>query len=150
LSSSAARRRRLAALELNPELSFAHQQLGHAYVQQGMVVPALAAFRRAALLSGPGDSAQLAYAYAVSHRRTEAEAIVRQLLASGVRRYVPPFGVAMAYVGLGNNDAAFRWLERGYEERAAYMDMLNVTPAFDPLRTDPRFGRLLRRMRLRP
>lgn len=142
--------RLLAALELNPELSFAHQQLGHAYLQQGMVDPALAAFRRAALLSGPGDSAQLAYAYALSHRRAEAEAIVRQLLASGARRYVPPFGVAMAYVGLGDSDAAFRWLERGYEERAAYMDMLNVTPAFDPLRADPRFGRLLRRMRLRP
>ena len=76
--------------------------------------------------------------------------ILRQLLESSTRRYVPPFGVAMALTGTGDRDAAFRWLERGYEERAAYMDMLAVTPAFDPLRSDPRYERLLRRMRLKP
>ena len=139
-----------AALELNPQLSFAHQQIGHAHLQQGMHVAAIDAFRRAALISGPGDSAQLAYAYAVSDRRAEADVILRDLLESSKRRYLPPFGVAMALAGTGDKDAAFRWLERGYQERAAYMDMLAVTPAFDPLRGDPRYKSLLGRMRLQP
>ncbi|MEO6525969.1 MAG: tetratricopeptide repeat protein [Gemmatimonadaceae bacterium] len=139
-----------AALELNPQLSFAHQQAGHAYLQQGKRVEAIEAFRRAALINGPGDSAQLAYAYAVSNRRAEADVILRDLLASSKRRYVPPFGVAMAFAGTGDRDAVFRWLEQGYDERAAYMDMLAVTPAFDPIRSDPRYASLLRRMRLQP
>ena len=54
--------------------------------------------------------------------------------------------VAKAYVGLGDADAAFRWLERGYAERAAQMRTIEVTPAFDPVHADPRWARLLGRM----
>ena len=137
-----------AALELNPTLAFAHQQLGHAYLQQRKNDAAILAFQRAAELSGSGDSAQLAYAYAVSNRRKEARVILERLLASSSSRYLPPFAIAMAFAGLGETDPALTWLERGYEERAAYMDMLDVAPAFEPLHADPRYGALLRRMRL--
>jgi TolB-like protein/Tfp pilus assembly protein PilF len=136
------------ALELNPQLSLARQQLGHAYLQKGMAAEAVAEFERAAALSGLRDSAQLAYAYAVTGRRGEAQAIVRTLLRSSERRYLPPFGVALAYVGLGDADAAFRWLERAYAEHAAGMDTIAITPAFAPLHGDPRWGDLLRRMGL--
>lgn len=138
----------LTAIELNPALSFAHLQLGHAYLQQGNGSQALVEFRTAAALSGVSDSAQLAYAYAVSNRRGDALTVLRQLLASAPRRYLPPFSIAMAYTGLGLRDSAFRWLDRGVAERAAYMDMVGVIPAFDPLRTDPRFTALLQRMNL--
>ena len=137
-----------AALELNPTLAFAHQQLGHAYLQQRKNDAAILAFQRAAELSGPGDSAQLAYAYAVSNRRKEAQVILDRLLASSSSRYLPPFAIAMAFAGLGETGPALTWLERGYEERAAYMDMLDVAPAFEPLHADPRYGALLQRMRL--
>lgn len=56
----------------------------------------------------------------------------------------------MAYTGLGDADAAFAWLERGYTERGSFMDGLAVTPAFAPLHGDPRWRPLLRRMRLEP
>lgn len=137
-------------IELNPRLSLAHQQLGYALLQKDMPAEAVLAFARAAALSGARDSAQLAYAYAVTGRRGDAEHVVRTLLRSADRRYLPPFDVALAYVGLGDVDEAFRWLERAYAEHAAGMDTIAITPAFAPLHADPRWTRLLRRMRLAP
>ena len=138
------------ALALSPDLDLAYQQLGHARLQLGRHAEAIAAFRQAATLSGIRDSAHLAYAYAVAGRRAESERIVRTLLASSSRRYVPPFHIAMAYAGLGDTDAAFAWLQRGYRERGSFMDGLAVTPAFASLHGDPRWRPLLRRMRLEP
>ena len=106
--------------------------------------------RCASELSGGRDSAHLAYAYAVTGARSDAETIVRSLLDPAAHREVLPFHLAMAYAGLGDVDAAFQWLERGHEERASFMDGIMVTPAFDVLRPDPRWERLLRRMRLAP
>ena len=138
------------AVELSPGVALAHEQLGHALLETGNASAALAAFRQAALLSGPRDSAQLAYALAMTNQRPEAERILRALIASARDRYLPPVGVAMAYVGLGDHDAAFRWLDRGYEGHAAFMDGIKVSPPFDPLHSDPRWETLLRRLRLVP
>lgn len=137
-------------LELGPELDLVHQQLGHAYLQTGTAREAIAAFQRASELSGERDSAHLAYAYAVTGARSDAERIVQALLDPAAHRGVLPFHLAMAYAGLGDVGAAFQWLERGYEERASFMDGIKVTPAFDVLRPDPRWKRLLRRMGLAP
>ncbi len=137
-------------LELGPELDLVHQQLGHAYLQKGMFQEALTALRRAAELTGERDSAHLAYALAVMGARSEAEQIVQALLDPAAHRDVLPFHLAMVYAGLGDVDAAFEWLERGYEERASFMDGVKVTPAFDALRSDPRWERLLRNMGLAP
>lgn len=138
------------ALELSPGLALAHEQLGHAYLQQGKRRAALSAFRRAAELGGPRGTAQLAYALAVTGERTEAEKTLQALLRPSADDVTPPVSVAMAYVGLGDADAAFQWLERGYDEHAAFMDGLKATPAFDPLHTDPRWARLLHLMGLEP
>jgi hypothetical protein len=101
-------------------------------------------------MSGPRDSAQLAYAYAVTGQRAEAERVVRALLDPAAPRYVPPYHIAMAYAGLGDLDAAFRWLERGYAERASFMVGVKVERGFAALHADPRWPRLLRRMGLEP
>lgn len=138
------------AIELSPGLGLAHEQLGHAYMQQGKSSAALAAFHRAAALSGPRGSAQLAYALAVTGQRGEAEVVLRELLDPSPGRFIPPVAVAMAYVGLGDADAAFQWLDRAYAEHAAFMDGIKATQAFDPLHADPRWARLLRRMGLEP
>ena len=76
--------------------------------------------------------------------------MLQELLASSKRRYLSPVQMAMAYTGLGDKDSAFRWLERGYTERAALMSALKVTSAFDALRADPRWLQLLARMGLEP
>ena len=138
------------AIDLNPQADLAWQQLGHAYLLKHQSVDAIAAFRKAAVLSGLRDSAHLAYAYAVTGDRDTAERIVGDLVASSSRRYVSPFHIAMAYSGLGHVDDAFAFLERGYEERASFMDLVKVTAAFAPLRGDPRWSRLLAKMGLDP
>ena len=133
-------------LELNPRSDLALQLLGHAYLQKGMNYEAIDAFRRAAALSGVRDSAQLAYGYAVAGHRVDAKRVIEGLVASDGSRYLPPFHIALAYAGLGDKDAAFRWLERAYDEHASFMDGLKVTPGFDVLHSDPRFTALLGRM----
>ena len=133
-------------LELNPQSDLALQLLGHAYLQKGMNDEAIDAFRRAAVLSGVRDSAHLAYGYAVTGRRADGKRLVETLVASDGSRYLPPFHIALAYAGLGDKDAAFRWLERAYDEHASFMDGLKVTPGLDVLHSDPRFAALLERM----
>jgi eukaryotic-like serine/threonine-protein kinase len=133
-------------LELNPRSDLALQLLGHAYLQKKMNDEAIDAFRRAAALSGVRDSAHLAYGYAVTGHRADGKRLIESLVASDRSRYLPPFHIALAYAGLGDKDAAFRWLERAYDEHASFMDGLNVTPGFEVLRSDPRFAALLERM----
>jgi len=139
----------LAAVELNPQFAAAHVQLGEAYLQRGKVAEALAAFRRAVALSGARDSANLAYALAMTGNRGAAKSVLAALGAPR-RAYVPPVPMAKAYVALNDADAAFGWLERGYAERAAQMRTIKVTPGFDPLHADERWAPLLRRIGLEP
>jgi tetratricopeptide (TPR) repeat protein len=135
-------------LEVNPESDVAYQQLGHAYLQKGMHREAIAALRQAAGLSGARDALHLAYAYAVTGAETEARRILAELVDGPRVADFLPFHIAMAYAGLADIDRAFEWLERGYADKAAFMDGVKITPAFDPLHSDSRWGDLLRRMGL--
>ena len=135
-------------LDINPQADLVWQQLGEAYLLKGRSADAIAAFRKAATLSGVRDSAQLAYALAVTGNRSEAERIVRDILASSTVRYLPPYHIAMAYAGLGQVDEAFRWLDRAYDERASFMAGVKAAPAFTPLHGDSRWGKLLAKMGL--
>ncbi|MEO8336890.1 MAG: BTAD domain-containing putative transcriptional regulator [bacterium] len=139
-----------SAVELSPEFTAAYLQIGDAYLQQHNYPAALGAFRRAAALNGGRDSAQIAFGLAATGQRDSAMKVLGALLADPARRYLPPVPVAKAYVALGDVDAAFRWLERGYDQRAAQMRTIKVTPAFDPLHSDPRWSGLLHRMHVEP
>ena len=139
------------ALEISPDFSFARCHLGHAYLQQRLHAEALMEFERAAKSGVAGDAAQLAYAYAVSGRRDEALTLTKSLVGRDNGRDPPPFHLAMAYVGLGDIDEAFAWLERAYLERDPWFAAaLSVEPALQSLRTDQRFEQLVRRIRLSP
>jgi serine/threonine-protein kinase len=137
------------ALELNPHSDLAYQQLGHAYLHKSMTAEALAAFRQAAALSGPRDTAHLAYALAVTGDHAQARRLLNHLCDGSAHADRLAFHIAMAQAGLGDVDEAFRWLERGFADRAAFMDGVRVTPAFDVLHGDPRWASLLGRMGLR-
>ncbi|MDF2774958.1 MAG: protein kinase, partial [Geminicoccaceae bacterium] len=136
------------ALDLNPQADLVWEQLGEAYLMKGQHADAIAAFRKAAELSGVRDSAQLAYAFAATGDRETAERIVRDLVTSSRTRYVPPLHVAMAYAGLGQVDTALDWLEKAYEERASFISGINVTPAFKPLHGSPRWRQLVAKIGL--
>jgi tetratricopeptide (TPR) repeat protein len=91
-----------------------------------------------------------AEAYAASGRRPEAEEVLAELQAAAENRYVDPILLAIVQTALGNRDAAFDELERAYENRSPWLSLIKIDPQLDPLRGDPRFDDLLRRMGLTP
>ncbi|MFY9531924.1 MAG: hypothetical protein WAR24_23725, partial [Candidatus Acidiferrales bacterium] len=82
----------------------------------------------------------------------EAQKVLDKLNELSKQKYVPAVSRVGIYVGLGEKDKAFEWLERSYEERSIGSALRNakVDPVYDPLRSDPRFQDLLRRMNLQP
>jgi serine/threonine-protein kinase len=126
-------------LSLDPSYVRAYHTLGRAYLQKGMYTQAIAALTKLPDAAGAGF---LGYANAVSGRRTEAMEILKKL-----KEKDRSTGVAIIYAGLGDKDRAFEWLEKAYEDHA-YLLTLKVNPESDPLRSDPRFDSLLRRMGL--
>ena len=98
--------------------------------------------------SDPRRSSGLACVYAVAGRVDESRKILAAMKTFAERDFVPPYALASVHSRLGEKDAAFEALERGYQVRDRAMVYLNVNPRFDPLRDDPRFHDLVRRMRL--
>jgi len=136
------------ALRLEPMFSLAHSQIGHAYLQKGMPAEAITAFEAGARIGSPSDKAHLAYGYAMAGRREDAMAILVNLESPG--HHPPAFQLALAYVGLGDHNEAFRWLEQALEEHDPWLTSVNIDRAFDPLRADLRFGDIVRCMGLTP
>jgi TolB-like protein/Tfp pilus assembly protein PilF len=138
------------ALEMNPTSDENHRLLGLAYLQQGKYDEAGAAFREAVAVSdSPANAtADLGLVAALKGRATEARAVLDGLLSEARERYVSPVALVTLHAALGEPDPAFHWLERAYEDRRGWMAYLRVEPALDGLRGDPRFTRLMERMRL--
>jgi len=142
-------------LELDPNYINARRTLGMTYVQKSMYKEATAEFEQTLAISpnNPWTLSELAYAYAVFGRKAEAQKALDQLDELSKGKYVPAGYRAMIYTGLGEKDKAFEWLEQSYEEHYIVGDAtgaIKVEPIFDPLRSDPRFANLLRRMNLQP
>jgi hypothetical protein len=81
-------------------------------------------------------------------RLTEARGILDGLYAESREHYVSPVAFVMMHAGLNEADRAFEWLDRAVEDRRGWLAYLRVEPLLDPIRGDPRFGRLLEKMRL--
>jgi tetratricopeptide (TPR) repeat protein len=137
------------ALDLDPDFDTAISQLGLAYEQKGMYEEAITALSRAVSL-GLSYKSDLGHAYAVAGRRQEAIKILDELKELSSQRYIRPYGFAILYTGLGENDRAFEWLNKALEDRDPFMSNLAVEPRFNPLRSDPRFTDLVRRIGLEP
>jgi tetratricopeptide (TPR) repeat protein len=138
-------------LERFPQSSLAHRELGYLLIEKGSVDDGLASLRRAAELQGDADeNADLAWGLARAGRRREAKAIASRLASPSRDEYTSPLDVAVAYAGLDRRDEAFRWLDRAFEIRDPGLVYLATAPGFAPLRGDPRFTALLRKMRLQP
>jgi tetratricopeptide (TPR) repeat protein len=88
------------------------------------------------------------YAYARAGNRAEAERICRELQSRDAKEGVGAYEVAFIDAALGNKDEAFRWLDIAYEQHDPGLKFLRVDPCLDPLRSDPRFDRVLRRVGL--
>jgi len=135
------------ALELGSPAGDASLVVARTYVTHRQYAQAIAELQRARTLKrDPLLLGALAHAYARAGQREEALKVVDELKHAGTG--VTPFGLIWAYAGLGDNDSAFISLERAYTERRDRMTWLNVDPLLDPLRSDPRFDELVRRVGL--
>jgi serine/threonine protein kinase/Flp pilus assembly protein TadD len=135
-------------LVLAPDFALARIYLALAHIRRNDLAQAVTELETVKRLE-PGEPdpiALLGYAFAVNGRREEAKRALAELQALSKQRYVSPFPIAWIYMGLGDEDRAFEWLEKAYEERAGRLVYLKVERAFDPLRSDPRFGDLVRRL----
>ena len=142
--------RALSSLEADPNFVLLHYHLGRAYGQKGMYPEAISELEKARSLSGnhPAMLMGLGNMYGVAGRKAEARQILQQLNGMAKTRYVPAVYFAGLYTGLGEKDKAFQWLNTAYQQRTDYLIYLNVEPMADPLRSDPRFKDLLRRIGL--
>jgi TolB-like protein/Flp pilus assembly protein TadD len=128
-------------LELDPGYYFAYLNLGQALEMKGARDAAIAEYQKARELNDdPLVLALLAHAYGLSGNKMEAEKILDQLKKLSQERYVSAYSFALAYLGLGNEQEALRWLEQSYQDRAgADIGWIRVDHLLDPLHGDPRF-----------
>jgi DNA-binding winged helix-turn-helix (wHTH) protein/tetratricopeptide (TPR) repeat protein len=135
---------------LDSQHARAHTRLGMVYAATAEFDKAITEFKRAKELSGadPYLDGFLGYAHARLGKRTTARKAVEQLADRSQREYIPAFCTALIYVGLEDTVQALRWLEKAYEDRSAYMVFVKVEPLLDQIRQEPRFQKLLNRMRL--
>jgi TolB-like protein/DNA-binding winged helix-turn-helix (wHTH) protein/Flp pilus assembly protein TadD len=135
-------------MDLDSNFALAHYQLGQAFLQKHSYNEAVGELQKAVSLSGGSTTSKssLAYAYAVSGNRNEAEAILDELKSRSSGSFSNAPEIALVYVGLGQRDQAMDWLEKGYNER--FNPGVLMRPAFEPVRSDPRFQDLLHRIGL--
>ena len=142
-----------AALAIDPHYAVAVINEGRAYEQMRMYPEARQAYQ-SILAFAPHDPALLAllgHLDAVSGQQAAARGIISQLqqMSANKDRYVPSLYIALIYIGLGQNNQAFAWLDKAFEERSEYLVYLPTEPMADPLRTDARFVALIERVGLK-
>ncbi len=137
-------------LETDPNFVVARWLLALAYALKSMFEEAMAEIQKAKAVS-PGNfllNSVLAYVYAMSGRREDAMKVVDELIERSRKEYISPLFIAWAYIGLGDKDRVFEWLEKAYENRSGLFVHLKVDPVYDALRSDPRYVTLLQKMGL--
>jgi TolB-like protein/DNA-binding winged helix-turn-helix (wHTH) protein len=139
-------------VSLFPEFAIAYGGLGLAYEANGMYQEAIASYQKARSLSGASaaELAALGQAYAKGGIRGYYLWELQRLREESKHRYVRAADFAYLFADLGENDEAFSCLERAYRDRDWHLALLQIHPLLDPLRSDPRFQDLLRRMNFPP
>ena len=139
-------------LELDRSFWVALYMLGVSYEQMGDFPNALAWLERGSIASRRNGMmlGALGHAYGTAGRRDKAQEVLTKLEALKQGRYISPLNPALVHASLGANDIALAELEKAFEDRFWYLAFCRVDPRFDPLRSDPRFQDLLRRIGLAP
>jgi tetratricopeptide (TPR) repeat protein len=138
------------ALEIDPRFLLAHRVSGLTLIRLGRVDEGLAALQRARAID-PASARALAdsgYALAKAGRVPEARTLLAELREIARQRPVSPYDFAVVHAGLGETTLALEQLEKGYAEGATGVRWLKVEPIFDPLRSEPRFQELMRKIGL--
>lgn len=142
------------ALELDPNFKKAHRLLANIYMQEGRFAEAQAEVEKFQPLDdSPGKFEWLMMTgdlYASSGRKAEAQKAYEEVKRLAAQGYVDPGNLMWVHIHLGEKEQAFAWVEKAVAARSTHLTALRVNPDFDPLRSDPRFAVLLRRVGLAP
>ena len=136
--------------DLEPNFRFGRQYLGYTYITIGRYDDAIAVAEKALKLSPQSqeDLVVVGIAYAKSGRKLEAQQYLDRFKELAKTRYVRTVYTAGIYAALGDKDKAFAELERSFEDKDCFLPRIKLDPFMDPLRDDPRFKDLLKRMNL--
>ncbi|HSZ00153.1 MAG TPA: protein kinase [Terriglobales bacterium] len=136
--------------ELAPTFPEPHLWMSKAYGSQGLYLEAMREAQQAASYSGraPRYVAGVGDALAAAGKRAEAHNIIDELVRSSNSANVSPFYIAEVYSTLGEQNQAFEWLEKAYQQRDDELVWILIDPSLDNIRSDPRYADLLRRMGL--
>ncbi len=139
-----------SALAVQPDNAMNFMGLGFALIASNRPAEAIPVLEKAISLS-PGSPASIGIlirAYAHAGRRSDAIRLLGELKRRRESGYIPAAAFVNAYLGLGDNEQAFYWLEQAYREKSNILQFLKTHPYFDPIRSDPRFADLVRRIGL--
>ncbi len=136
------------AIAMNPTAEESYRVLGLTLALEGQMDDAVRVLREAVAMHGAGSytTASLGYALARSGNTEEARALLTGLERQRREGYVSPVALATLQIGLGDRQRALDWAERAYDERRGWLAYLTVNPVVDPLRSDPRFEALVKKM----
>lgn len=139
-----------SALALEPNNALDLNGLGFALIASNRPAEAIPVLEKAVSLSprSPAAIGILIRAYAHAGRRSDALRLLAELKRRKEAGYIPAGAFVNAYLGLGDNEQAFYWLEQAYKEQSNILQFLKTHPYFDPIRNDPRFAGLVRRVGL--
>ncbi len=141
----------ISTIELDGSFALARYHLGVAYIYLGQYKDAVAQFTKAVEVSNENPAAIAGFAAAVGLAGDirRANKVLGELEELATRRYVDPYYIAVTHLALGNKAQSFPWLEKAFEDRSPRLSKVNVDPAFDSVRPDARFTKLLRRYGLK-
>jgi len=137
-------------LDLDPNWFYVRRQLGFVYLKQGQTAEALAEGEKSVELSKRHSIplGMLGYIYAQTDKRNEAAAIVEELKQRFGKQQANGSDLANVYVGLGDKEQAFAWLEKDFQSRSSLLPYWLNFPPLNSLRDDQRFTDLQKRMGL--
>jgi tetratricopeptide (TPR) repeat protein len=130
-------------IDMDPNFSYVHHLLGKVYSQKSMFEEALAEWQ---IEKYVGALAWLGITYVRMGKRDEAQDVLEDLLIRSKETSEISYNIARVYFALGENDRGFDCLEKAYEKNEADLADLNIDPAFDTIKTDPRFIALLKKL----
>jgi TolB-like protein/tetratricopeptide (TPR) repeat protein len=140
----------MKTLELDPDFVPVHRLLSLSYAGKGMFDEAIAENKRWGELTGnkAKTDVALAHIYAAAGRKEDAVEIIEHTAIEKALSGNDYRGVALVYAALGENDKAFEWLDKSYERHEESLCSLKIDPKSDPLRSDSRFNKMLKKINL--
>jgi len=131
---------------LDPNRIFSHIFLGMAYDQRGLCGEALSEFRTVQTYTEGRDGTAAAHAYAKCEKAEDARRTLKILAGRSSDAVQDWFYVAGVFAALGEKDRSFEWLDMAFKNRDFFLTEMQGHPYMDPLRSDPRFDKLLKKI----